>query len=1230
MRINDIQIDGFGVWTGLELKDLSGKLTVIYGPNETGKTTLMEFVRATLFGMDETRRERYLPPVHGGRSGGTLTVGSKQAQYRLGRFFSENSTGEFREELKITDSGGRRQNDRTLDVLLSGIDEPTLNNVFVVGLREIQELATLNDTEAAEQLYALAGGLDRVALLEVRKELHNSRNRLLTPGNRDSRIHQLLDRRRQIKSRINELSEMSRRWSRKSTDSDEINTHIEEAKRELEKLKQESQEHELAMNVREPWRHRAEIDQRLSQLAALPHVSFATMDELNEIKEQEKKYALREQELKKKCDEARRQAEKQSETVGLLDQRSRVQSLLEQESWLHRIQPQMMRFEKEIKEFESKLHVKHSALGIIGGELDDLTDTSSSASLLSSLTEPARELREAKRRLASAKRDASENREQQQAAVASVEKALNTRGETDLNTAVENAEYQVELLRRRIQVDERLQQVERQRGQLDDEGNDWLERHVLTDQQIWMVGTLFVVGAVMLLSALLGWTGTLGLVGETRWLLAILGMGCIVATAIAKASIERTAEEHFDDCRKQLALVDKQISQASEERDQLDEVLPRGHGPYAVQLKSAEGDLDTLQQLVPLDMKRRSGRPSGEGKDQASSATNRYKRARNRWRDALLAASLPDTMNPDELDKMSLEVQKADEIRRQLLAKQRELEEKQTEVEAFKDQIDRVLIEFDLDIDEDEPLALLQKVRKELSEQEQRARRRKTARRESQRLKRSYDKCGQSLARSRRRRRSLLAKAGVADEEQLKRLVDEASQTQQLRQERDQLGEQISASIGLQYDEPQITTLLQGTGDADVERRLEKLWDRQQACEARLNRLYEQSGERLAETEQARDDRRMAIAQLELGCIEHQLQSAVRRWQTVGMTSRLLDSVCESYESERQPETLRDASQLFEQMTGGRYTRIWTPLEHDVLRVEDHTGQTLGVESLSTGTREQLFLSLRLAVAQMFGQGGRRIPMLLDDVLVNFDADRTKTAAQVLRDYCKSGQQLILFTCHEHIMKIFRSLRADVITLPGHAELVELEVEKDEELEAEVEVEEKPRRKKRRRRKKIARPVEIAEPVVEPEAEVEAAKDEAVAEPAIEEPVVEPQPIAEIPPEPVKPPIAPPIPEVTQVAPHQTNSASDYQIWDDYATWHSESLDEVVAPAAHDAWESAADRSEANGQYARRHETGATDLSDLLVVHQAHGVPAWHVTEQQRPEAVSAHPRSDHERRPEP
>ena len=66
-------------------------------------------------------------------------------------------------------SDGTARGSHLLTTLLSGVDETIFNNVFAVGLTQMQQLSSLSDTEAANQLYGLATGVDRVSLFEVTK-----------------------------------------------------------------------------------------------------------------------------------------------------------------------------------------------------------------------------------------------------------------------------------------------------------------------------------------------------------------------------------------------------------------------------------------------------------------------------------------------------------------------------------------------------------------------------------------------------------------------------------------------------------------------------------------------------------------------------------------------------------------------------------------------------------------------------------------------------------------------------------------------------------------------------------------------------------------------------------------------------------------------------------------------------------------------------------------------------
>jgi hypothetical protein len=200
-----------------------------------------------------------------------------------------------------------------------------------------------------------------------------------------------------------------------------------------------------------------------------------------------------------------------------------------------------------------------------------------------------------------------------------------------------------------------------------------------------------------------------------------------------------------------------------------------------------------------------------------------------------------------------------------------------------------------------------------------------------------------------------------------------------------------------------------------------------------LRERFEQRGQLAQQLQSLAEDRRLPQKQIELAILERRREEALRRWQVLAVTSRCLDCVRESYEQHRQPETLQEASRYLEQLTGGRYRRVWTPLGEPVLRVDDDT-RAHPVEQLSRGTREQLFLALRMALAHGYARRGAPLPMILDDVLVNFDSQRAKAAAAVLRDFAAAGQQVLVFTCHEHIFKLFKSLRVASVCLPDNAE----------------------------------------------------------------------------------------------------------------------------------------------------------------------------------------------------
>ena len=217
--------------------------------------------------------------------------------------------------------------------------------------------------------------------------------------------------------------------------------------------------------------------------------------------------------------------------------------------------------------------------------------------------------------------------------------------------------------------------------------------------------------------------------------------------------------------------------------------------------------------------------------------------------------------------------------------------------------------------------------------------------------------------------------------------------------------------------------------------------------------MHQRRGALVQQSQGLVSDRRLPELKLQLGCVVQQLDESAQRWRVLSVAAHVLELVREVYETQRQPQTLQDASRYFAALTEGQYVRIWTPLTDMSLRVDMASGESLSLDVLSSGTREAVFLSLRLALVADFTRRGIVLPLILDDVLVNFDRRRARAAAEVLCDFAQHGHQVLLFTCHEHIVELFTARQVEIrclsdLSLAAHPVVADRDVAWDVELPA--------------------------------------------------------------------------------------------------------------------------------------------------------------------------------------
>lgn len=195
--------------------------------------------------------------------------------------------------------------------------------------------------------------------------------------------------------------------------------------------------------------------------------------------------------------------------------------------------------------------------------------------------------------------------------------------------------------------------------------------------------------------------------------------------------------------------------------------------------------------------------------------------------------------------------------------------------------------------------------------------------------------------------------------------------------------------------------------------------------------LLEQSerlSQRFGELQQKLDTARSARSFDELKLRYQELQTrradSAMRLAELLLARRILETSIAAWESKSQPEVYRKASELLSMMTEGAWVKVSMSSEGR-LQVTDALRSTREPVHLSLGTCQQLYLSLRIALLITADNVGRSVPILADDILVNFDSRRRAGAARALAELARS-RQVIVMTCHEEIVETMRCADAQL------------------------------------------------------------------------------------------------------------------------------------------------------------------------------------------------------------
>ena len=213
--------------------------------------------------------------------------------------------------------------------------------------------------------------------------------------------------------------------------------------------------------------------------------------------------------------------------------------------------------------------------------------------------------------------------------------------------ALEQAGTAVSQLRRRLHLDGRAEQSAGNLKDLQSQRLELLERQIVPGWLVTGMAGVFAVGVAIFLAGLLlplGGSQTLGLG------VAGLGLAGVIGVVISKFLIERRNQQQLERCEKQLEMLSTQAQQTQEEREGLDKQLPKGGGPLTMRLQAAEKELAQLEELIPLDTRRRTlERELAATARTIEQAKQEQAARRAGWQKVVAALGLPDDFAPAQL-----------------------------------------------------------------------------------------------------------------------------------------------------------------------------------------------------------------------------------------------------------------------------------------------------------------------------------------------------------------------------------------------------------------------------------------------------------------------------------------------------------------------------------------------------------------------------------------------------
>lgn len=1033
MRIKAFHVNGFGVLHNTGARDLSPGLSVFTGHNESGKSTLLRFLRAALFGL--SGRVPRDEPLRGGTHGGILHITPENGNDLI----FELKGGRVR----VTDARTGTSIKQSVPELFEGVDRHVFERVFAVGLDDLYSGgdSILNEDRLRDRLFAAGSGLGTVALSRTFHRIEKDMERIAKNRSTRSRsaIRDDSDRLAEIDRELRDMSSLQDEYAKLKEDTELLSAELEEIGNVLSETGKRQIEIRRILSIIEPYSRLGKVREEMSVLQK--HMGYLPSGASERYAMLKKEIQSHEQDLagiKRSMQALTLEADSISVNPAVIENSSGIESLWEDRNRLLDIEEETS-FQTE-KQRGLSLELDNSLARISPGwTVDDLLNTDTSLSAGKEAMDLYGEFESLEKEQLAADLQQKAIKNDMEGILSDLIGAREELAEysdvtgsfTEVSRILNMAREAGDKIRKRTFLHEKIAMLD---SALQDNEQRLKDIHMsvedlkpgLRRQTL----TLITVSAGVATLFAYYFRERLDLFS-----LAFLVIVFFLATGIAWKSHHVNHKRTMLDKEREKKLVREKmeelrfsISEVEGVLDVLNRDLVDFLGEIDIEPDACEPDVDKL--TVSLETLMRRVRERDEREQKVDSLQKLFQQRtkelsefeteqgrlaeslqkwKNRWSIFLESRGLPPNTRPGTFQMLNQAIFSAKRLYSSVIEISQKLEQLEDRKKSISKRTDDLFASCGSSCGGNLP----EKISFLYTDLRENRKNRDTKLMISEKLKDisvHHEEVSRGLKDLQNELQILLDRSNSSSEEEFFRRIEEQVRLSELQNLELELMARLTGIAGSEAVMEQLSDTIDSADTMELEMEMKRNSEQIDSHTARREEIISD----LAKMELRLHDLSVEDAQSRLIQEREFLLARCRensaKWVSYVVCKAILEKAREKYEIQKQPQVIRKASEYLRTITDGRYGIICSALDRKIHLSDTEDLSRKESSQWSSGLEDQAYIAIRLALSGMYKVQAGPLPLILDDIHLRFDPRRQENLARVLLNHSLQ-HQVLLFSC---------------------------------------------------------------------------------------------------------------------------------------------------------------------------------------------------------------------------